>query len=170
MILGPPDGHALSEPDLYRLLVSPEAREEWVHLTDHHHSIRFLVSAGWVFKTRPPDVIAELDPARQRAAELREHTARLRVWHPAKTWFLLRQPDGIWLCNATPLLTPLPDVLRMLTRLRWRRQWLRLHGRAASCGWVLDPKPMNFGHDAQGRLYYLDDEVYTPRGKCFSLS
>ncbi|HEV55884.1 MAG TPA: metallophosphatase family protein [Phycisphaerales bacterium] len=94
-----------------------------------------------------------------------ERECELGVHHPAKTWFLLRTEDGgSVIANATPRLRPLHQ---MTTEALWPqllayvRQMLTLYVRiAADSDLRLDEGLSNFGVDADGRLFYLDDEVY----------
>lgn len=87
-----------------------------------------------------------------------------RIYHPAKTWFYIRQPEQIIIANITPRLLPLhvahktlssDDLIKHLTRL------LDMYFQAAAEFSVkLDEGLSNYGLDQQGNLYYLDDDIY----------
>jgi len=88
----------------------------------------------------------------------------LRVHHPDKTWFLVERADGMLVGNVTPRLLPLHlreaevDPARYFRHLRTMLQtYIRI---AASFRLRLDEGLSNFGFDASGQLYYLDDDLY----------
>jgi len=93
-----------------------------------------------------------------------EEEARYGVHHPRKVWLLLHDDQGTRIANLTPLLDPLHvalelkspedavqrlgDVVAMVLATGAR------HGKLLDCGLS------NFGEDAEGNLYYLDDDIY----------
>ena len=101
-------------------------------------------------------------------AQAIEQERRLSVHHPAKTWLIVHEGDEQVIANVTPRLaalnhwmpetpaehgvTVLEALLEMYTDIfvRHERQ--------------LDPGLSNFGTDAEGRLFYLDDESAPARG------
>ena len=89
----------------------------------------------------------------------------LGVHHGAKTWFVLQQ-DTHWLVgNITPHL----QALHLLPEADWRalgiavmEQYTTLYFQALRRdGSRLDDGLSNFGLDTDGRLYYLDDDLYS---------
>jgi len=165
-VVVPAAGGTLDGAELFRLLTDSGAHEAWTQLSEHSHSIRLLVSRGWVFKTRPDDLIERLDRTLEILDALAARTARLGVWHPAKTWFALRLRDGYLPCNACPRLLTLGDLPGWPSRLGLRLRLLvhqrRLVRQAVARGCLLDFQPQNFGYDAaEQRFYYIDDEVYS---------
>jgi len=101
---------------------------------------------------------------------------RFAVHHPDKTWFLVKRggADGdVGIGNICPRLTPLHSLLRSPpasqaereVRLAWLDALLAMDcrlGREASTR--LDLGLSNFGLDAEGRIYYLDDDFYSADG------
>lgn len=93
---------------------------------------------------------------------------RLGLHHPAKTWLIIKEAGERSIANVTPRLRPLdhwlPDsdsvegitVIERLLQLY--TQAFVYHERQ------LDPGLSNFGTDAEGRLFYLDDESSPARG------
>lgn len=94
------------------------------------------------------------------------------VHHPAKTWFLaLRHEDNrLLIGNVCPLLKPLNQLLaeppaspeESSLRLSWFQRLFQMYfdlGRKKRAR--LDEGLSNFGLDAEGILYYLDDDFYS---------
>jgi hypothetical protein len=131
---------------------------------DHPRTpMAFALAPGWVFKSNLSWRERNRARAIERVMQMIELTAKLGVWHPARTWFLLHDRRRYVPCNATPLLMPPPQagVRRLLS---WFEQQ-HLIVRAAAYGVRLDHQPYNFGCDRDTRrLYYLDDEVYPLHG------
>jgi predicted phosphodiesterase len=100
-----------------------------------------------------------------------ERERELGVHHPDKTWFLARRHEkGRWLIgNVCPLLRPLNQALaeppadgaaRDL-RLSWFERLFRMYfDLGHRTGARLDEGLSNFGLDAAGTLFYLDDDIY----------
>ena len=95
----------------------------------------------------------------------------LGVHHPAKTWYLaLREEDGrLLIGNICPALKPLHQLLALpppgpeetARRLSWFEALFRMYYRLGRDKEArLDEGLSNFGLDATGRLYYLDDDIY----------
>ena len=107
------------------------------------------------------------DQARWIDATLRTER-ELGVHHPAKTWLLLGDLDSPIIANLTPRLQPLDHGLPQMHRepgLELIERLLRLYTRAfVEHDRQLDPGLSNFGTDAAGLLYYLDDESVPARG------
>jgi predicted phosphodiesterase len=96
----------------------------------------------------------------------------LGVHHPDKTWFLAfrREDERLLVGNICPVLQPLnqmlagppADAAERRLRLSWFESLFRMYfdlGRKT--GAKLDEGLSNFGLDATGLLYYLDDDIYT---------
>lgn len=123
---------------------------------------KLIVTDDLVVKLReelcyaPRDMRRWIDLALDKERLLRVHT-------PHKTWFLLWRGSDAVIANITPRLQPLHD-LRHLER----ETFLPLLGKvvelciraAAHHDLRLDEGLSNFGVDAAGALYYLDDETY----------
>lgn len=101
-----------------------------------------------------------------------ERERDLGVHHPDKTWFLAyRKEDGrLLIGNICPVLKPLNQLLAQppgdagetALRLSWFEALLQMYwdsGRNKSVR--LDEGLSNYGLDAAGKLYYLDDDLYT---------
>lgn len=105
------------------------------------------------------------DPEAARAcatAKLMEER-RLRVHHPAKTWCLLHHDGGTQICNYTPRLLPLHTGLAQLRqdqRLPALEATLSRYVQAAAQGVRLDEGLSNFGLSQDGKVFYLDDDLY----------
>jgi hypothetical protein len=153
-----PNG-ALTAEEIFALMIEAE---DWRPVSDLRTPMAFALARDWVFKS---------DLSRRRLACDRvaldvlhnvEVAAKVGIWHPAKTWFLVRVRRRYLVCSATPRLHILPRVgLRRLLGVAQRR---RLIAKAAACGLRLDNRRSNFGYSLDSwRLYYLDDEVYPLR-------
>ncbi len=121
----------------------------------------FALTRRWVLKANLRRRSRDAERAFQEAGAAAALHARLGLWHPAKTWFVLRERGRFLPGNATPRLHLLSEMpLRAL--FEWQR--LRLVWRAAQAGYRLDARGVNFGR-APGSLslYYLDDEIYPLR-------
>jgi hypothetical protein len=154
-----PNG-ALTAPDVFALM---SQASDWQPTADPRTPMAFAMAPGWVFKSD----LSRRHLDRERVTrEVRRHmalTAQVRIWHPAKTWFLVRIRRRYLACSATPLLRVLgvPDLRWLLLRPERRR----LAARAATYGLRLDNRRGNFGVEPWSwRLYYLDDELY-PLGR-----
>jgi hypothetical protein len=130
--------------------------------------MRLLAVDGWVFKTNEWHCSKDLQSVKQSIEIWKERGRTLKIWHPQKYWFILRQEDIYWACNATPRLVTLPDIGislpgtskldRIELMVRWSLMNLRILFRH---GLMLDLKIDNFGiAEGSKQLYYVDDEVY----------
>jgi hypothetical protein len=119
--------------------------------------------SGYVIKLRTGE-----DQGPEPLIQLGEEKLRLEkelgIYHPAKTWFLLRHHTGEMLGNITPALTPLhtldktSDSARMTPALIHSfRQTLTM---ICQKDLYLDLALSNFALDGDNRLYYLDDDTY----------
>ena len=97
-----------------------------------------------------------------------ERERALRVHHPAKTWLVLDGDEESVIANVMPRLDPLDQWLPgagTATGLAVIERLLRMYTDAfVRHERQLDPGLSNFGTDAAGRLYYLDDESSPARG------
>lgn len=135
-----------------------------------HHGDTFTGRPGTRILAGPEGVVkwslgrpGTLEAARDFCRECLERERRLGVHHPAKTWFLWRRDNGVWICNHTPRLLALHVGLTELRgdqRLPALGEVLNLYARAAASGLRLDEGLSNFGLAGDGRVYYLDDDLY----------
>ncbi|NJN45443.1 MAG: hypothetical protein HC808_01960 [Candidatus Competibacteraceae bacterium] len=93
-----------------------------------------------------------------------EKERRYGVHHPAKTWFTAQQAERTVIANITPKLLPLHMAQQSLAPtalLTHMANLADMYFRAAATFSIkLDEGLSNFGVDAQGHLYYLDDDIY----------
>ncbi|MEZ5583405.1 MAG: metallophosphoesterase family protein [Candidatus Competibacteraceae bacterium] len=93
-----------------------------------------------------------------------EKERRYGVHHPAKTWFTTQHAGRTVIANITPKLLPLHMAHRSLepsALLTHMASLADMYFRAAATFNIkLDEGLSNFGVDAQGNLYYLDDDIY----------
>lgn len=103
--------------------------------------------------------------ARERAQFQLRRERELDLHHPAKTWFLLAEEDGLAVGNVMPLVTPLAAAEsghRELRDARWLGLWLDLYFRARrDHGLRLDEGLSNYGVTPKEQLIYLDDDLYS---------
>ncbi|WP_317931171.1 metallophosphoesterase family protein [Halioxenophilus sp. WMMB6] len=119
-----------------------------------------------VAKLRSDFVFRPVDVERKaRAARAQEFS--VGVYHPAKTWFYLRDDEALVIGSVTPKLQPLHLAFERLLSgpesdlVSLLRQWFRLYFSVATGHKKrLDEGLSNFGLDRNGRLYYLDDDLY----------
>jgi hypothetical protein len=150
---------ALPAEEIFTLMIEAH---DWRPVTDLRTPMAFALAGNWVFKSDLSRRCLARDRVALEVARNVELAAKVGIWHPAKTWFLVRVRRRYLVCSATPRLHILPRVgLRPLFAVAQRR---RLIARAAACGLRLDNRRSNFGYDPDSwRLYYLDDEVYPLR-------
>jgi len=114
--------------------------------------------------------------ARRWCLRALERERRFAVHHPGKAWFLVEQAGeggDVGVGNICPRLAPLHVLLQAPPssqearedRLRWLVSALAMDVRL-SCEYEtrLDLGLSNFGLDAEGGLFYLDDDVYGADG------
>lgn len=93
-----------------------------------------------------------------------EDEGRYGVHHPHKVWMLLHDDQGTRIANLTPLLDPLHVALELKTPeeavQRLADVVALVLATGARHGKLLDSGLSNFGEDADGNLYYLDDDIY----------
>ncbi len=87
------------------------------------------------------------------------------IHHPAKTWFLIHgAEDSVTIANITPQMQPLHQAHDQLTADQFADhlvQLLEWYFRLAhEQEKRLDEGLSNFAFDAEGTLYYLDDDIY----------
>lgn len=153
-----PNG-ALTSQDIFALMAQSS---DWRPALDPRTPMAFALAPGWVFKSDLSRRHRDAGRVSREVARMIELTANVGVWHPSKTWFLLRLRRRHLVCSATPLLVVprMTGVRRLIAQLQKRR----LTARAAACGLRLDDRRSNFGFEpGRWRLYYLDDEVYPLR-------
>jgi diadenosine tetraphosphatase ApaH/serine/threonine PP2A family protein phosphatase len=155
--------------EIFALLVSPDALE-WPHKVgvaaksegSGKSSTRLLASGGRVFKTNLAEVEPSRDVLRARVLATRARGARARVWHPSKTWALLRTSEGwapLTCCRALRTLRSFEPLSRRLAG--WTRMIELAFDAGRISGLGLDLNPANFAVEPQvDALYYLDDELY----------
>lgn len=125
---------------------------------------RLLATADYVIKERGELTFSARDARRWIEKALREER-ELKVYCPEKTWFLQFVDDRCVIANITPRLTPLNQVLVSAEPpadwLRYLERVLAMYLDVGSrCDSALDDGLSNFGLDAAGRVFYLDDETY----------
>jgi predicted phosphodiesterase len=94
---------------------------------------------------------------------------KINVHHPHKTWFLYQLQDSQFkIGNICPRLIPLhklseerPDTIAAHKFAYIKEIYQHYLQIASSYSLRLDEGLSNFGIDAQSRLYYLDDDVYS---------
>lgn len=158
-----PDAVIVPEPngalDAHAVFELMSGAEDWRPNPDPRTPMAIALGHGWVFKSQLLRRRRQRLPVERDVVRMIRLTASLRIWHPAKTWFLMRDRGRYLVCSATPRLR-LPSEVR-LRFLRVARLRHRLVERARRAGYRLDWKADNFGFaPASWRLYYLDDEVY----------
>lgn len=121
------------------------------------------VGVDLVVKLRSDLAFSPRDSARWCERTLERERA-LGVHHPAKTWFVLAGGARPAIGNAAPRLLPLNQAERVLAPERMAglaEELLRMYLEAAATHERrLDEGLSNFGIDAGGALFYLDDDVY----------
>ena len=158
VIVVEPNG-ALTTDAIFALM--RQARD-WRPAPDPRTPMAFSIAPGWIFKSDLTRRGLDAVPVANHVKQMIELTAKVGVWHPSKTWFLLRVRRRYLACCATPelVLPPIIGPVRLLARFQKRR----LKKQANAWGLRLDDRMYNFGYEpGSWRLYYLDDEVYPLR-------
>ncbi|MBZ0120097.1 MAG: hypothetical protein K8H88_24115, partial [Sandaracinaceae bacterium] len=158
---------APSKGELAALLSDPAA-EEWrgkvgvvggaVGLADP--SARLLCAQGWVLKTNLDQACSDLASAARWVAHAADQASRFPLWHPSKAWLVVRVGAVFHPMSACPRLPVVRAVQGFTERVEaWGRMgaWALEISRRFDVG--MDVHPSNFGEE-DGRLYYLDDELY----------
>ncbi|MBN7771514.1 metallophosphatase family protein [Marinobacter daepoensis] len=135
------------------------------------HGKKFTGKPGTLIFERQGDIVkihAGVEMAAQQAGERAAFNLRqekmLGIYHPRKAWFVAKQGDVCWLGNIMPVLQPLhvlispsdpSEALKLLDQyfaiyIRFMKEQER----------VLDPGLSNFAADSEGRVFYLDDDIY----------
>jgi len=123
---------------------------------------RLLAVRGWVCKLQLDHACASAADAREATIASRDRGWRTGMWHPDKSWLIMRVGDTWYpftLCRELVTLRQLPTFearSRMWTSmLQLSIDVHRTHGLG------LDLNPANFATERRGtQLYYLDDELY----------
>ena len=124
---------------------------------------QIIADDHYVIKCRSEHQFNEFDSRRWIEKTL-EKERLYGIHHPTKTWFYIRQPEQILIANITPKLLPLhiahntnsPDNL-----LKFMESMADMYLQsAANLSIKLDEGLSNYGIDQQGKLYYLDDDIY----------
>ena len=117
----------------------------------------------WVLKLREDRCFDVLEIARAWTERRLREERRYGVHHPDRTWIIVETARGWVPANLSPRLAPLhvhdwtldPDPVNTLASVvRLYLRFWRMHGRR------LDEGLSNFGLDASGRLFYLDDDFF----------
>lgn len=86
------------------------------------------------------------------------------IHHPAKTWFYIREPEQVVIANITPKLLPLHIGCKTIPPNEFIGSLASMADMyfqaAANFGIKLDEGLSNYGIDQEGKLYYLDDDIY----------
>jgi hypothetical protein len=149
----------MSNQEIYSILTDPTAWD-WDEKSDS--SYRFLCSQGWVFKTRTRHRNTDISVVMSRLTQSLYLTKLLKIWHPAKTWFILSADGYYWIANMTPKMTTLEEIPVQERKKKWGRKERSLKKKTLRYYRLyLDSNSRNFGFCKDGKLlYYLDDEVY----------
>ena len=124
-----------------------------------------------VIKFRTEYTLPDLE-AHRFVAKAVERERQIGIHHPLKTWFLIYATDelghqSIDIANITPLLTPLHQCkiqasaagIEHLLSLIVAAIILYIET-ARQHELSIDLSLSNFGHDENGRVYYIDDDFY----------
>ncbi len=162
---------AFSDQDAERILsLLDQPRTALVHgeAFTGRPTTRIHTNADYILKIRTE--IHDPKSAHRWAAQALERERKLGVYFPSKTWFVA-QPDtpeqACVIGNLCPLLKPLHVTLAALGASQaeqglalLEQLWQLYFAVAAQQELRLDEGLSNFGTDAQGKLYYLDDDTY----------
>jgi hypothetical protein len=157
----------LSKDEIFSFLTNPQS-EHWQHQLEWKSYMRLLTIGDWVFKTSEWHQSEDLASLELRINIWKERSRILKIWHPKKFWFILRQEESFWACNATPRLITLPDIgisipkRSPLDQIELMMRWSKLNlWILFKYGLVLDLKINNYAIAQDSKqLYYVDDEVY----------
>lgn len=163
-----------SPEEISRLLASPEIGLSYGTHFMGRPGTKIFCGTAHVLKLRSELQLKE-KVARRWCLHTLERESLCAVHHPAKTWFLtgLKDSEGeVSIGNICPRLTPLHSLMQdppasaeaREERLSWLATVLDMDLRLAKDTLRLDLGLSNFGLDAEGRLFYLDDDLYHPDG------
>lgn len=157
-------GAGVAVADVQAALAAGPVALEHGELFTGRPSTHLFVSDAVVVKLHPELGFSPRDMHRWVERTL-ERERELAVWHPERTWFLLQSEEGPVPGNATPRLQALHTLFAGEARpgraLDCLEAAWELYLRAAAQGGVrLDEGLSNYGVDAGGAVYYLDDDLY----------
>lgn len=126
---------------------------------------RLHSQGGNVLKIRKDMALGVKTASRWLRTNVFEREQEVTVHHPAKAWFLHYGPESVVAGNVAPEMRPLHIIFKeskdVDTCLEHLGGVIDLYARAASDYKLrLDEGLSNFGLDADGKLYYLDDDIY----------
>lgn len=102
-----------------------------------------------------------------------EKERQYHIHHPAKTWFYIREVEQVIIASITPKLLPLHVRCKVVAPDKFIGSLASMADMyfqaAADFSIKLDEGLSNYGMDEEGRLYYLDDDIY-PLDKFVSLT
>lgn len=153
------------EQTILATLDHPQALQHLATFTGRP-ATQLFVADETVVKLRTDFVFQAKDVERRTLAALLEER-RLAVHHPEKTWFYCEWHGDLVIGNIAPRLRPLHNELPLLLRSNVNQAMavfdslFRLYMETAlNFDRRLDEGLSNFGLDASGKLFYLDDDVY----------
>jgi len=151
------------------LLVDP-AGQEWRHKVgvvgradgSAKPTTRLLATRGWVCKTRVDQRYNSATDARAALEAVRAAGLHAGIWHPGKTWAVMRVDDAWYPLTVCPELLTLRRLLTFAAR---STAWIEMIQDALDVQRMhhigLDLNPANFAREGAGSpLFYLDDELY----------
>ncbi len=153
------------EQTILATLDQPQALQHLATFTGRPATQLFVAEQA-VIKLRTDFVFQPKDVERRALAALQEER-RLQVHHPAKTWFYCDWDGQLIIGNIAPRLLPLHRELPLYLQQDPARalavlgDLIQLYtDTALRHDRRLDEGLSNFGLDAEGQLYYLDDDFY----------
>lgn len=118
---------------------------------------------GEIVKIHAAVEMAEIQ-ARQRAEFNARHESELGIYHPSKAWFVVKTGNRCWMGNVMQVLQPLHMLMvpsELARALDLLDQYFSIYiGFMKNQERVLDPGLSNFAVDEEGRVFYLDDDIY----------
>ncbi|WP_372987332.1 metallophosphoesterase family protein [Marinobacter sp.] len=118
---------------------------------------------GKIVKVHAGVCLAE-PQARHRGEFSSKNERKLGIYHPSKTWFVAKFRNRCWLGNITKTLYPLHISLLSADSSGASQlldQYFSIYIRfMKDHEQTLDPGLSNFGADEDGKVFYLDDDIY----------
>lgn len=160
----------LTREELFALLHDTQARElkEKVGVVSRGGSAksttRLLESQDWFFKSDTTHQTDDFDALHKQLETTKQIAKRTGIWHPHKTWFIMKAQGKWWPMTGCPTL----HMLRQITDEDALLQgWTQMINFAIQCSrthqYGIDINPSNFGYDvAREEMYYVDEELYPP--------
>jgi len=152
-------------PDISGLLKTPPSKLHHGEEFTGKPVTRIHISDDAVLKINTSGAFDNRDIATAWCQRVLSKERKAGIFHPERTWLVLFEENSWRTANITPRLVPLHIHIKQCDAtqsLDWLLKVTEMYlNHAAKFNERLDEGLSNFGVDAEGTLYYLDDDLYS---------